>query len=349
MRIDELDTPAAIVDLDVLEANISALQRYMDEHQITNRPHVKTHKIPEIARMQVEAGAVGITCQKLGEAEVMADAGIRDIFIPYNLVGKTKLARLVSLMKRATISVTADSEAVAHGYSHAMPRTGLELPVLVECDTGMGRCGAQTPQAAATLAGCIASLPGLRFGGLMTYPSSENANEFMAETKALLVASGLTAKRVSGGGTKYMYTAHTFSEINEHRAGEYVYGHRQALLSGLMSEGDCSFRVLTTVVSRPTTDRGILDGGSKTFSSDTCPYPGYGYIVEYPRAEIYKLSEEHGNIDFSKCDHKPEVGERLTVIPNHCCPVSNLFDQVVGHRNGEVEVTWPVAARGMIQ
>ena len=156
MHIDQLETPAAVVDLDRLEANITRLQAYLDEHGIASRPHIKTHKIPEIAHMQIHAGAVGITCQKLGEAEVMAQAGIRDIFVPYNIVGQAKLERLMRLARRVRTSVTADSEAVVRGLSTAARRAGLTLPVLVECDTGARRCGVQSPQEAADLAGALA-------------------------------------------------------------------------------------------------------------------------------------------------------------------------------------------------
>jgi D-serine deaminase-like pyridoxal phosphate-dependent protein len=348
MDINQLDTPAAMVELDKLESNINRLQKYLDEHGIANRPHIKTHKIPEIAHMQVEAGAVGITCQKIGEAEVMAQAGIKDIFLPYNIIGPAKLERLMRLARRVKLSVTADSEFTVRGLSVAARQAGVELPVLVECDTGGGRCGVQTPQAATDLARLIARSPGLVFGGLMTYPNSARTGAFVRETKALLEGE-LEVARVSGGGTPVMWKAHTYPEVNEYRAGTYVYNDRAILKSGAMGLEDCAFKVITTVVSRPTADRGIIDGGSKTFSSDTLGLEGYGLILEYPEAKIYGQSEEHGHIDFSQCARKPEVGERVTVIPNHCCVVSNLFERVVGVRNGQVEVIWPVAARGALQ
>jgi D-serine deaminase-like pyridoxal phosphate-dependent protein len=349
MDINQLETPVAIVDLDRLEANIVKLQHYLDEHGIINRPHIKTHKIPEIAHMQVNAGAVGITCQKIGEAEVMAQAGIRDIFLPYNIIGEAKLERLMRLARRVRLSVTADSEFTVRGLSGAARPAGLELPVLVEFDAGAGRCGVQSPQAAADLARTIARSPGLRFEGLMTYPSSDKADLFARETKNLLQGDGLTVNQVSGGSTPHVWAAHTFPEITEHRAGMYIYGDRYTLRSGAMQLEDCSFKIITTVVSRPTADRGILDGGSKTFSSDLLRLEGYGLILEYPDAKIYELNEEHGFVDFSKCESKPEIGERVTVIPNHCCVVSNLFNQIVGVRDNEVEVIWPVAARGALQ
>jgi D-serine deaminase-like pyridoxal phosphate-dependent protein len=347
--IDQLETPVAVVDLDKLEANIAGLQVYLDQHSIANRPHIKTHKIPEIAHMQLDAGAAGITCQKLGEAEVMAQAGIRDIFLPYNILGEAKLERLVYLAKRASLSVTADSDVTVRGLSAAAQRAGLTLPVLAECDTGGKRCGVQSPQEAADLARLIARSPGLCFGGLMTFPIPEGMDAFVRACKSLLSADGIAVERVSGGGTPPMWQAHTIQELTEHRAGTYVYGDRYTIRSGAMQLDECALTVVTTVVSRPTAERGILDGGSKTFSSDPMGEQGYGLVLEYPEARIYSLSEEHGCVDFSACSDRPAVGERVTVLPNHVCPVSNLFDEIAGVRGGRVEVVWPVAGRGRLQ
>jgi len=349
MRVDELETPVPVVDIDRMEANIARLQAYLDQHKIANRPHVKTHKIPPIAQLQMDAGAVGITCQKVSEAEVMADAGFNDIFIPYNIVGQTKLRRLMRLAARTTISVTADSAVVIRGLSNAAQEAGLLLTVLVECDMGLGRCGVQSPPEAAELARLIASFPNLHFGGLMTYPSNEHLDDFVRATRSLLQDEHLQIERVSGGGTPSMWQAHTHPELTEHRAGIYVYGDRLTLRSGAVPLDDCAIKVHTTVVSRPTSERGILDAGSKSLSMDLHGLDGYGYICEYPDAKIYLLSEEHGHVDFSACAHKPEIGERLTVIPNHCCTVTCLFDEVIGARDNEVEITWQVAARGAVR
>lgn len=350
MRIDQLESPAAIVDLDRLSANISRLQLYLDKHGIANRPHIKTHKIPEIAHMQVDAGAVGITCQKLGEAEVMAQAGIKDIFLPYNLLGGAKLERLMHLARRVRISVTGDSEVTVRGYAEAAKAAGLILPVLVEFDTGLGRCGVQTPQEAADLARLIAASSHLHFGGLMTYPSNEQTDGFVAETRRLLAVDGVPVEIVSGGGSPVMWHAHAHKEVTEHRAGTYVYGDRSMINSGVMSQDEVAFHVIATVVSRPTGQRAVLDAGSKTLSSDGARgATGYGLILEYPDAQIEKFSEEHGWVDLSACDRKPQIGERVTLIVNHCCVVNNLFNEIVGHRQGTVEVVWPVAARGLLQ
>lgn len=348
MHLSDLDTPAAVVDLDRLEANISRFQRYLDDHSIANRPHIKTHKIPAIAQMQLGAGAVGLTCQKIGEAEIMVDGGAADILIPYNIIGESKLKRLMSLAQRVRLSVTADSAYTVRGLSEAAQRASLELPVLVEFDTGMGRCGVQTPNQAADLAHIIADSPNLHFAGLMTYPTNEHTDAFVESARSLL-SPYLHIDSVSGGGTKSMWNVHNHPTLTEYRAGMYIYGDRNMMLAGAVKLEDIAFTVIATVVSRPTPDRAIIDGGSKTFSSDLLGLAGHGYIVEYPEASFYHLSEEHGGIDFSACPRKPEIGERLTVIPNHCCVVSNLFNDVIGVRNGVAEVTWPVAARGALQ
>lgn len=349
MHIDELETPVATVDLDILERNIERLQAYLSTHGIVNRPHIKTHKIPEIAHRQIRAGAAGITCQKLGEAEVMVQAGIRDVFIPYNILGARKLERLASLMKRAEISVTADSEVTVRGLPEAARLAGKPLRVLVEFDTGANRCGVQTPQEASDLARLINRQEGLVFGGLMTYPTNEKTDPFVLEVRNLLSSDGLLVERVSAGGTSCMWQAHEHPEVTEHRAGMYVYGDRATVNSGAMSIDDCSYRVISTVVSRPTSDRGILDAGSKTLSSDLLGLDGHGLVLEYPEARIYALSEEHGHTDFSACPKKPEIGERVTIITNHCCVSSNLFNQIVGIRQERVELVWPIAARGALQ
>ncbi len=346
--MNELDTPAVTIDLDLMEANIARLQQYLDAHGLANRPHIKTHKVPAIARQQIAAGAVGLTCQKLGEAEVMAAEGPTDLFLPYNLVGEAKLERLAALMSRAAISVTADSMVVATGLSRAAQTAGRPLTVLVECDLGARRCGVQSPDEAAALARAIARLDGLHFGGLMTYPNRAGLDEFVDATRSRLAADGLAIERVSGGGSACMWQAHTYSTLTEHRAGMYLFGDRSLMTAGAVPLEHCAFGVRTTVVSRPTPNRVIVDAGSKTLSSDTLGLNGFGYIREYPEAHITALSEEHGHADFSACAKRPEIGEIITIIPNHCCPVVNLANDINGLRRGAVEVIWQVAARGRV-
>ena len=346
MTIHDLDTPCAIVDLDRMEGNIRELQAYLAGHGIANRPHMKTHKVPEIARMQVKAGAAGITCQKLGEAEVMADAGLDDLFVPYNILGGAKLDRLVRLARRVRMSVTADSDVTVDGLSAAFGGAGMTLPVWVEFDTGIDRCGVRMPEEARALARRIARAPGLAFGGLMTYPHNDRTDQFVEETRALFAKDGLPAGGVSIGGTSGMGRAHTRQGVTEYRAGMYVFGDRSSIASGATRLETSALTILTTVVSRPTPDRGILDAGSKTLSSDLLGLEGHGFILEYPEAQIAKLTEEHGHGDFGPCPRKPRIGERVRVIPNHACQIANLLGTLYGVRGEEVGIVWPVAARG---
>lgn len=347
MHIQELETPVSVVDLDRLSANINRLQSYLDSHGIDNRPHIKTHRIPAIAHMQLQAGAVGITCQTLAEAEVMSSAGIGDIFLPYNLLSAKKLERLMHLSRRVKMSVTADSAQAVAGYAEAAAAEGTTLPVLIEMDGGAQRCGVTTPEGVRALARQIDSAPHLHFGGLMIYPSSAESNAFIADAKMLLAQDGLEAERVSGGSSFSMWKAHEFPEIMEHRAGMYVYGDRNLVDAGVMAVDDCSYHVLATVVSSPTEGRVVLDSGSKALAADSARQSaGHGLIVEYPEAVIFKLSEEHGHVDVSGCERKPQIGERVTVLVNHCCVSNNLFPRVVGHRSGEVELEWPILAKG---
>ena len=205
--IFDLDTPAVLIDLDRVEANLKRVQDYADSHGLKVRPHIKTHKLPRFAKRQVELGAVGITVQKLGEAEVMADAGLADIFLPYNILGAKKLARLKALNERVTLSVTADSPDTIAGYA-ATFTAGKPLTVLIECDTGGGRCGVQTPAQALALARQIALAPGLRFGGLMTYPplhGVEKSNAWLTEAVALFGQAGIAVQRVSSGNSPDMW------------------------------------------------------------------------------------------------------------------------------------------------
>jgi D-serine deaminase-like pyridoxal phosphate-dependent protein len=349
--ISTLDTPVATVDLDAVERNIARMQGYCDEHALAFRPHIKTHKLPAIAHMQVRAGAVGITCQKLGEAEVMQEAGIRDILLTFPLLGPGKAERFAALAREGELSVAADSAAVARGLSRALAGSGSEAGFLVECDTGFARTGVQTPQEAAELAELVAGLPGLRFDGLMTYPTLPGTGPALRAAIDELGARGLEVGTVSAGGTPTFFTNHEVPEVTEVRAGTYLYGDRACIANGSVPLEDCALRVRATVVSRPTTDRGILDCGSKALTSDPVEPSGsgHGLVVEYPDAMLYALSEEHGHVDFGSCDERPEVGEVVTVVPNHACGCTNLYDDVAVHRGGRLVGLWPVAARGKVR
>lgn len=351
MNIAELDTPAVLVDLDRVERNLARWQAYCDRHGIRNRPHIKTHKVVELARRQVELGAVGICCQKLGEAEVMADGGLADILIPFNLLGRAKLGRARALADRLALEVSADDAAVVDGLAEAFASAARPLPVLVECDTGARRCGVQTPEAARELALRIARARGLAFGGLLTYPAKgapERAAAFLGEAKALIEAAGVAVPKVSSGGTPDMWRAHESPVVTEYRVGTYIYNDLMEVACGAATLEDCALTVLATVVSRPTADRAILDAGSKSLTSDLNGQTGHGRIVEHPEAVIYALSEEHGHVDLGACPSRPALGQKVRIVPNHACPVSNLFDRIVTVRGDRVEGSLAVAARGRV-
>jgi D-serine deaminase-like pyridoxal phosphate-dependent protein len=351
MPFETLDTPCVLIDLDRVEANLKRAQAFAAAHGLKLRPHIKTHKLARFARRQVELGAVGVTCQKLGEAEVMADAGLGDIFLPYNIIGERKLARLRSLADRVTISVTADSLTTVEGLSRTFAKAPRRLPVLVECDTGMGRCGVQTPHEALDLAMAIAQSPGLVFSGLMTYPATgkvEATAGWLREAVDLLKREGLPPAVVSTGGTPDMWRAAEVAAATEYRPGTYIYLDRYQATKGAGALEDCALTVLATVVSRPTPDRAVIDAGSKALTSDTLGLEGFGMAVGYPAAVIRSLSEEHGVLDLSACDKKPEIGERVRIIPNHACVVSNLFDRVTLVAGDKIVETAVVDARGRV-
>jgi D-serine deaminase-like pyridoxal phosphate-dependent protein len=351
VRITDLETPAVVIDRAKVEANLARAQAYADKHGMKLRPHIKTHKLPLFARRQVELGAIGITCQKLGEAEVMADGGLDDIFIPYNILGEVKLQRLADLHDRIRISVTADSATTVEGYAKHFTDPAHPLPVLIECDTGMGRCGVQSVDEVAALARQISNAPGLSFEGLMTYPPRGKVTEvesWLQQAKSALEAEGLAVNVVSNGGTPDIYSVGGVTTATEYRPGTYIYSDRMQVAFGHGRLEDCALTVLAQVISRPTEDRAVIDAGSKALAADTAPVPGYGHVVGYPEAIITTLSEEHGVIDLTQCSRKPAIGEKLHIIPNHVCVVSNLFDEVNLVEGDEVTETLPVAARGRL-
>lgn len=346
-----LETPAVLVDLDVAERNIERFQRHCDHHGLDLRPHIKTHKLPDLAKRQVAAGAVGITCQKLGEAEVMAEAGLRDIFLTYNILGPAKLDRLIALSRRCSVSVVADSPTVVEGLAAAFRDEAEPLGVLVECDTGAGRCGVQSPAEARSLAGAIETSPGLRLLGLMTYPPMGDqaaVDRWLRAARDALRDAGLPCERISSGGTPNMWRAQEVPTATEHRAGTYVYNDRSLLEAGVCQEEDCALTVLATVVSRPTETRAIVDAGSKVLTSDLLGLEGYGLVVGRPEVVVAGLSEEHGTLDLSRSAWRPEVGQRVRILPNHACVVSNMMDEVWVLRGSAAPERRKVAARGCV-
>jgi D-serine deaminase-like pyridoxal phosphate-dependent protein len=352
MRVDDLDTPFLMMDLDALEENLERYQAPFRGSSIGFRPHIKTHKSLAIARMQLERGAIGLTCQKLGEAEVLVDGGIRtDILITFNVIGKQKLKRLTALCKRTQVTIAADSEYTVRGLSEAAAVEGVTIGVIVEVDTGFERTGMLTPQDCVDLAKLVDTLPGLELRGFMGFPTAPDTRPIIQATLDLFRQAGLPHAVVSGGSTPNVFKAHQIPELTEYRAGEYAVGGAYHFHEGRHTLEQCALRVVTTVVSRPCGDRMFLDAGSKTLSASVYKRDGVdamGHIVEYPSALLECLSEEHGHVNISSCDPKPEIGERLQVLPAHPCPCVNEHDEVVVVRKGKVEAVWPVEARGKI-
>lgn len=348
MNLKDIDTPAILIDLDVAEANMARAQAYADAHKLALRPHIKTHRLPFFAHRQMDLGACGINCQKLGEAEVMADAGLTDILITFNIIGQAKLDRLAALHARVKVAVVADNLPVVEGYAARFTDAEHPLNVFVECDTGAERNGVQSPEEALALARVIDAAPGLRFAGLLTYPPPDPraTGAWLAGAMRVIEAAGIPVPVMSSGGSPTLYSAHETEGITEYRVGTYIFSDRMQVAAGLGTLKDCALSVLLTVASRPTDNRATLDGGSKALAADLCAAPGHGHIVEYPEAVIAKLSEEHAVVDLSACAEKPVVGERVRVIPNHVCVVVNLFEKVHLMRGDKVEEVMTVAARG---
>ncbi|KLN60387.1 alanine racemase [Kiloniella spongiae] len=346
----DIMTPAVIIDTHTVQKNIDKLQGHCDQHGISLRPHIKTHKLPSMAQRQIKAGAIGITCQKIGEAETMADAGIKDILITYNIIGDEKLHRLAKLAQRCTLSVVADNAYVVDGLAKTFVRADHPLEVLIECDTGANRCGVQSAEEALGLARLIHNASGLTLGGLMTYPpmgDQVRVNNWLKQAKDLLIANGLPCPKISSGGTPNMWRSQEVSVATEHRSGTYIYNDRSLIQAGLCRIEDCALSVRATVISRPTDDRAIIDAGSKMLTSDLLGMEGFGLIKEAPDVKITSLSEEHGILDLSNSKWSPKVGDQIHIIPNHACVVSNMVNHVYLVNDNHIEKT-VVSARGLV-
>ena len=371
MLINELDTPALIVDLDVMEQNLSRMAAYCREHDLRLRPHTKTHKIPELARKQIASGATGITVAKLDEAEVMIDAGVDDLLIAYPIVGPTKTHRLADLAQRATITVSLDSEDAARGISAALSErgasasmsSGAHINVLVELDVGFGRCGVPNETKAFNLAQIITSLSGLNLEGLMFFPGHfgvdpderkvlrAQVNELLDRCRETFARADIPLHTISGGSTPSRYESHLFHGVNETRPGTYIFNDRNTVGVSAADVGDCALSVLVTVVSTTVSGHAVVDGGSKTFSSDRYQAEdgrGFGLVKDDPAVEIERFSEEHGHLNIARSERRYRVGDRLAIIPNHVCSTVNLHDEIYGVRGERVETFWRVAGRGKV-
>lgn len=346
-------SPMPIIDEARLAANITRAQAYVQAQGKTFRPHIKTHKVSAVAQQQLAAGAVGINCQKVTEAEAFAAAGFDDILITYNVLGPQRLSRLLQLNNQVSnLRVVADSPAIVAGLAKRFEGQSKPLRVLVECDVGAGRCGVQTPAQAVALARQIAASGALQFEGLMTYPPAGGAAQvetFFQGSMRQLSALGISCPVRSNGGSPDLFSAGAVASATEHRAGTYVYNDRSMVRAGSCSVDEIAMHVLATVVSRPTAVRAVLDAGSKALTSDLLGFTDHGELVGLPGARITSLSEEHGVVDLSDCTVPlPDVGAQVRIIPNHACVISNLFDRMVFHKNGIVSRVETVSARGLV-
>jgi D-serine deaminase-like pyridoxal phosphate-dependent protein len=379
MLLSDLPTPQVLIDHTRAIRNIDRIQQLATSAELRLRPHAKTHKSPVVAKWQIERGAVGICCAKLGEAEVFAEAGIADIRLPYP-VNPTNALRVVTLMDRASISIIVDHLAVARGWSEAMQRAGRTLDVLIKVDVGFHRCGIDPGRDALGFVQAVSSLPGLRLRGLLSHAghgyhaASDEDLAAVAQQEAGILTllreraskAGIALDEVSVGATPTLRFSARQKGITELRPGNYVYFDRTQVALGAAALDDCALTVMATVVSKPAADRIILDCGSKTLTNDQArgitKAPGYGAVLAGEGEEtpglgsrrvdetltIERLSEEHATVRVTG-GTRLEPGDRVRVLPNHSCVVSNLVD-VVRLVDGERVIdTIPVAARGRIQ
>ena len=364
MHISEIDTPALVVDLDVLDANLHRVAEYTREHGLRLRPHTKTHKSTRIGRRQLEEGAAGLTVAKVSEAEVMLGAEPADLLVAFPIIGHTKLERLMEVAKRTRVTVALDSMQAARQLSDAARAAQLEIGVLAEVDVGLGRVGVSPGEPLLSLAHGISKLPHLSFEGITFYPGQvkdldEAGLRAFAQVGELLHAilcdfktAGIRLKVVSGGSTPTLYHSHELGGLTEIRPGTYVYNDVNTVRSGACAPEDCAATVLATVVSTARPGQMIVDGGSKTFSSDRLASSSevtFGHVVEAPGARFHKMNEEHGYIDITHAEREFAIGDRVHIVPNHICVAVNLHEQMYGLRGDQVEAVWKVEGRGKLQ
>jgi D-serine deaminase-like pyridoxal phosphate-dependent protein len=364
MKIAELETPALLIDLDIMERNLCRAAAYAREHGLRLRPHTKTHKIPSLGKRQIELGAAGLTVAKVGEAEVMLRSGTPDLLVAYPVIGARKLERLMAVARETRVTVALDSVVAARQLSDAACSAGLEIGVLAEVDAGLGRVGVAPGEELIRFARELHALPALRFEGIEFYPghiklldegglaAMARLSEMIALTLDGLRSAGIEARIVSGGSTPALFHSHRIAGMNEIRPGTYIFNDKNTVLAGACTVADCAASILATVVSTARPGQMIVDGGSKTFSSDR-PTAGtevsFGYVVEAPAAVFFKMNEEHGFVDLRTAGRTFTVGDRVHMIPNHVCTAMNLHERVYGIRGDEVVETWRVEARGKLQ
>jgi D-serine deaminase-like pyridoxal phosphate-dependent protein len=360
--VESVATPVVVVDLDVLERNIARMAARARDAGVRLRPHAKTHKSPEIARLQRAAGAWGLSLAKVGEAEVFAAAGFDDLFLAYPVVGEDKGRRLLRLADRARIAVGVDSLEGASTLAAPFRAASRTLDVLLKVDVGYGRVGVQ-PEHAVEVACRVAETRGLRLRGVFTHAghayvarskasvdtTARAEGERLAATADLVRAAGLPVEEVSVGSTPTAARAMRVAGVTECRPGNYVFHDASQVALGTCAVDDCALTVFATVVSVPAPGRAVVDAGSKTLSSDPLRprEGGYGQILGR-RSRIEKLSEEHGTVAVAEGETF-RVGERVRILPNHACVVVNLHDRLVGTSGDRVEALLAVAARGRVR
>jgi len=360
--IEQLDTPSVLVDLDILERNISRMAERARALGVRLRPHGKTHKVVEIGRMQLAAGAVGLCLAKTGEAEVFAAAGFDDIFIAYPVVGAEKACRLLALTDAVRLCVGVDSLEGARSLAQVFHTARRTLPVRLKVDVGLHRAGVGPEQAAET-GRRVADLPGLRLEGVFTHAGQayhaespedvesvgRREGQILADAAAALRAAGLPIESVSVGSTPTARHAMAVAGVTECRPGNYVYHDASQVSLGTCGIEDCALTVLATIVSTPAPGRALVDAGSKSLSSDPLrPRPGgHGWLLGHA-SRVAWLSEEHGVVEVARGESF-RIGDRVRILPNHACVVSNLHDRVLGVRGDRVETELLVAARGQVQ
>jgi D-serine deaminase-like pyridoxal phosphate-dependent protein len=361
--IERIDTPAVLVDLDVVEANLIRVQARAQARGLALWPHTKTHKSTWLAAKQLDLGAQGLTVAKLGEAEVMRAAGLHTLLIAYPLIGPIKLERMTHLLEHgATVRVALDSREAADTVAEAARRAGTEVGVLIEIDTEYHRVGVPPGEAALPLARYVADQHGPRYQGLFSFAGHMSGNldeegrrrilereaTILAQTRDILVRAGLAPEAISLGGTHHSARMEQLGLGTEIRPGTYIYNDRNTVIAGSCDEADCAASVLVTVVSAHET-WAVIDGGSKTFTFDQSHLGGFGIVRGWPEIVFERMSEEHGILTWSGRTPLLRVGERLQIIPNHICPVINLHDASYGVRRGQVERIIRTDGRGKVQ
>jgi D-serine deaminase-like pyridoxal phosphate-dependent protein len=360
----QVETPALIVSEEILHSNISRMAAFAKSVGVDVRPHIKTHKTPQITRLQIAAGATGIACAKVGEAEVMVhQAGVQDVLVAFPTVGMSKFERLVALLDKARIIQAVDSLVAANMLSQTMSRFDAHMDVMIEINTGQNRSGVMHGREAIATAREIARLPNLHLVGIMTHEGHANsaapedieriatqAGKDMVATANAIREEGIELSIVSVGSTPAAFITPRVEGVTEMRPGTYVFNDNSALRYGQIGIDDMAARFAATVVSRPAEDRAILDSGSKTLAMDPSRgHEGHGYIVDHPDAIITKLSEEHAIVQLPAGETGFDIGDRVEVIPNHVCPTVNLMDEMLIVRDGHVVDRWEIAARGKVR